>query len=898
MTFGLRRVKLYINKLFAMKFCKHIYLSLGRRYASNIESRWRLKKETYNITGMSCAACQAAVTRAVEKLDGTENVNVNLMQNKMTVELSDGVTDEMIIKAVTDAGYGANVLKKEKNAGKVNSTGVVEDFSEELKKRAVISFIFLIPLMYFGMGGMFHAPFPSAFMGDGGKLLLALTQLLLVIPIIFTGRKFFISGIKHLIKRSPNMDTLIAIGSGTSFFYSLYSLYSIAYFISIGDIKASMPFGMNLYFDSAGTILTLITLGKYLEARSKKKTTEAISKLVNLIPDTATVIKDGKEIQVPVSEVETGDTVVVKAGETVPVDGVIVSGNGAVDEAMVTGESIPVEKVAEDKVIGGTISRSGYFTFRATNVGEDTALYKIISLVEEAAGSKAPISRLADKISGVFVPVVLGIALVTFISWLIVKADFSFALNMAVAVLVISCPCALGLATPAAIMAGTGKGAEKGILIRTAESLEVAHRIDTVVLDKTGTITEGKPKVTDIYTNTANEEEFISLAAALESASSHPLANSIIEYAKEKNIDIKRAESLEMIEGRGIAGRVGEDVVFAGNEAYMKELGINENVYSDTSKQLHDLGKTVLYFAKGDNKKELLGIIAVADVIKEGSRQAVNELNLLGIDVVMLTGDNERTALAIGKETGVNRVVAGVKPADKEEQIRLLQEDGKKVMMVGDGINDAPALARADIGVAIGTGADVAVDTADIILMHSDLRDVPYAIELSGEVVKKIKENLFWALFYNALCIPVAAGVFFAAFGLRLNPMIGALAMSFSSVFVLSNSLRLRLFKPKFKTGKAIVPDSKEVEIVAVNVGADEEITKQEVVMEKIIDIEGMMCMHCVKHVTDALNGIDGVKAEVSLENKNAKVSLAKEVDDSLLKEAVEKAGYTVTAIH
>ena len=854
-----------------------------------------MKKETYNITGMSCASCQAAVTRAVEKLEGTENVNVNLMQNKMTVELSDGVTDEMIIKAVTDAGYGANIFRKEKNAGKVNSTGVVEDFSEELKKRAVISFVFLIPLMYFGMGGMFHAPFPSAFMGDSGKLLLALTQLLLVIPIIFTGRKFFISGIKHLIKRSPNMDTLIAIGSGASFFYSLYSLYLVAYFISIGDVKASMPFSMNLYFDSAGTILTLITLGKYFEARSKKKTTEAISKLVNLIPDTATVIKDGEEIQVSVSEVETGDIVVVKAGETVPVDGVIVSGNGAVDEAMVTGESIPVEKATEDKVIGGTISRSGYFTFRATNVGEDTALYKIISLVEEAAGSKAPISRLADKISGVFVPVVLVISLFTFIIWLIVKGDFSFALNMAVAVLVISCPCALGLATPAAIMAGTGKGAEKGILIRTAVSLEVAHRIDTVVLDKTGTITEGKPKVTDVFTNTVNEEEFIALAAALESASSHPLANAIIEYAKKKNIDIKRAENLEMVEGRGIVGRVGEDVVFAGNEAYMKELGINENIYSDTSKQLHDLGKTVLYFAKGENKKELIGIIAVADVIKEGSRKAVKELNSLGIDVVMLTGDNERTALAIGKETGVNKVVAGVKPADKEEQIRLLQKTGKKVMMVGDGINDAPALARADVGVAIGTGADIAVDAADVILMHSDLRDVPYAIKLSGEVVKKIKENLFWALFYNALCIPVAAGVFFVAFGLKLNPMIGALAMSFSSVFVLTNSLRLRLFNPKFKVEKEKVESYRDIETVTVQ--TDEEIIKQEVIMEKTIDIEGMMCMHCVKHVTEALDGIDGVKAEVSLENKNAKVSLTKDVSEDELKAAVEKAGYTVTAI-
>ncbi|MFC2476856.1 MAG: heavy metal translocating P-type ATPase, partial [Catonella sp.] len=711
----------------------------------------------------------------------------------------------------------------------------------------------------------------------------------------FTGRKFFISGIKHLIKRSPNMDTLIAIGSGASFFYSLYSLYLVAYFISIGDVKASMPFSMNLYFDSAGTILTLITLGKYFEARSKKKTTEAISKLVNLIPDTATVIKDGEEIQVSVSEVETGDIVVVKAGETVPVDGVIVSGNGAVDEAMVTGESIPVEKATEDKVIGGTISRSGYFTFRATNVGEDTALYKIISLVEEAAGSKAPISRLADKISGVFVPVVLGISLLTFIIWLIVKGDFSFALNMAVAVLVISCPCALGLATPAAIMAGTGKGAEKGILIRTAVSLEVAHRIDTVVLDKTGTITEGKPKVMDVFTNTVNEEEFIALAAALESASSHPLANAIIEYANEKNIDIKRVENLEMVEGRGIVGRVGEDVVFAGNEAYMKELGINENIYSDTSKQLHDLGKTVLYFAKGENKKELIGIIAVADVIKEGSRKAVKELNSLGIDVVMLTGDNERTALAIGKETGVNKVVAGVKPADKEEQIRLLQKTGKKVMMVGDGINDAPALARADVGVAIGTGADIAVDAADVILMHSDLRDVPYAIKLSGEVVKKIKENLFWALFYNALCIPVAAGVFFVAFGLKLNPMIGALAMSFSSVFVLTNSLRLRLFNPKFKVEKEKVESYRDIETVTVQ--TDEEIIKQEVIMEKTIDIEGMMCMHCVKHVTEALDGIDGVKAEVSLENKNAIVSLTKEVSEDELKAAVEKAGYTVTAI-
>ena len=862
-----------------------------------------MKKETYNITGMSCASCSAAVTRAVEKLEGAKDVNVNLMQNKMTLELSDGLTDEMVIKAVEDAGYGASVKKDIKSDSSKNQTDVAGDYATELKLRAIVSFIFMVPLMYFGMGGMFNAPFPKAFMGDGGKLLLALTELLLVIPIIFTGRKFFISGFKHLFKRNPNMDTLIAIGSGTSFLYSIYSLYMIAYFISIGDVKSSMPFGMNLYFDTAGTILTLITLGKYLEARSKKKTTEAISKLVNLIPDKAVILRDGVESEVLVSEVEAGDIVVVKAGETVPVDGVIVNGSGAVDEAMVTGESIPVEKNTDDRVTGGTISRSGYFTFRATNVGEDTALYKIISLVEEAAGSKAPISRLADKISGVFVPVVLCISFLAFIIWLFVSGDFSFALNMAVAVLVISCPCALGLATPAAIMAGTGKGAEKGIIIRNVVSLEVAHKIDTVVLDKTGTITEGKPKVTDVFVPDMREDEFISLAATLESASSHPLANAVTEYAKAKNIEMKRAETLETIEGRGIAGEVNGQALYAGNAAYMNELGITDNSFKAKADELHNLGKTVLYFARGKEKKELIGIIAVADVIKEGSREAVKELNQIGIDVVMLTGDNERTALAIGRETGVNRVVAEVKPIGKEAEIRRLKEQGKTVMMVGDGINDAPALAGADVGVAIGTGADVAVDTADIILMHSDLRDVPYAILLSNEVVKKIKENLFWALFYNALCIPVAAGVFFAAFGLRLNPMIGALAMSFSSVFVLSNSLRLRLFTPKFKKGKAIPqitksqPKQNETK-AQTDETKDKSYTKEDIVMEKTIDIEGMSCAHCVKHVTEALNAIDGVKAEVSLENKNAKVSLLKEVSDDVLKEAVVKAGYEVKGIH
>ncbi len=833
---------------------------------------------------MTCSACAAAVTRAVERLDGAKNINVNLMQNKMTVEMAEGLTAERIVSAVEDAGYGAS-LKSAAKKPEINIKSSEPDEEKELKNRTVISFIFLIPLMYFGMGHMFKLPFPQAFTSGGGAVLLAITQVLLTIPIMFTGRKFFINGMKHLTKGSPNMDTLIAIGSGAAFVYSLYSLYSTAYFVAQGDVAGAMPFAKNLYFDSAGTIVTLITLGKYLEAGSKKKTAEAISKLVNLLPDTATVLIDGREEEISVSEIQTGDVVVVKAGNTVAVDGVVISGFGAVDEAMVTGESIPVEKTVNDRVTGGSISRSGYFTFRATEVGEDTALYKIIALVEEAASSKAPISRLADKISGVFVPIVLAISLISFLAWFFINGDFSFALNMAVAVLVISCPCALGLATPAAIMAGTGKGAERGILIREAKSLEITHRTDTVVLDKTGTITEGKPKVTDIINQKLSEEEFVSIAASLESASAHPLANAVVEYAKEKGIEVKQVESLKNVDGRGIAGKVDKESVFAGNAVYMKELNVDVSEVSDVVEKLHGLGRTVLYFAKGDIEREFIGCAAVADTIKEGSRQAIEELRSLGMEVVMLTGDNERTALAIAKEVGVDRVVAGIKPADKEEEIRRLQERGKKVMMVGDGINDAPALARADVGVAIGTGADIAVDTADIILMRSDLRDVPYAMLLSKEVVRKIKENLFWALFYNALCIPVAAGVFYSAFQLKLNPMIGALAMSFSSVFVLTNSLRLRFFKPSYKNKAA------QAEAVL------ETLEKEEKDMEKVIDIEGMMCKKCEKHVSDALNAIDGVKAAVSLEEHNARVSLEREVGDEVLREAIEKAGYEVKEI-
>lgn len=836
---------------------------------------------------MSCAACASAVKKAVEKILGVENINVNLMQNRMTVEKSENVTDDVIIKAVTDAGYSAALKNKEKS----KERDIPEDLSIELKNRTIISFIFLIPLMYFGMGGMFKAPFPQAFYGNG-RLLLAITQLLLVIPIIFTGRIFFINGIKHLIKRNPNMDTLIAIGSGASFLYSLYSLYALAYFISIGDGSAAMPFSMNMYFDSSGTILTLITFGKYLEARSKKKTAEAITDLVNILPDSATVVRDSQEVVIPVSEILIGDTVIVKAGDTIPVDGVILTGNGAVDEAMITGESIPVEKTANSEVIAGTISRSGYFTFRAVKVGEDTALHKIISFVEEAANSKAPISRLADRISGVFVPVVLIISLIAFVVWLIVKGDFPFALNMAVAILVISCPCALGLATPAAIMVGTGKGAERGILVKTAEVLETAHKTETVVLDKTGTITEGSPKVTDVLVNGIDEDKFISIAATLENASSHPLASAITNYAYEKNIDISNCKNFEIVEGRGIKGLIDSETVFSGNETYMTELGI-KNPYEKAVEEFHSLGKTVLYFGKGFQAKELIGIIAVADSVKNSSIEAVEELKSLGIDVIMLTGDSRITARAIAKTVGIENVISEVKPSDKEEKVRTLKEEGKRVIMVGDGINDAPAIARADIGIAIGKGTDVAVDTADVILMHDDLTDVPYFIKLSKETVKKIKENMFWALFYNALCIPVAAGIFYEGLGLRLNPMIGALAMSFSSVFVLTNSLRLRFFKSKsnFKIISNLEEENSNKNSIKREDG-------KENIMEKTISIEGMMCQNCVKHVTKALTSIDGVKSvKVSLEDKNAIVEMEKDVSDTALKEAIEKEDYLVKEI-
>lgn len=830
-----------------------------------------MKKEIYDISGMSCSACASSITKAVKKLDGVREVNVNLMQNKMLVSMDEKLSSDNIIAAVKSAGYGASL---ENNEDKEKEP-IEDEEGLDLKLRMRYSIALLIPLMYLGMGKMLHLPYPNFFSGIKGAIPLAITEFILLVPILFLGRKFFVSGFTKLFKGSPNMDTLIAIGAFSSTVYSLFSLYGMAY--SIENPNNIMEFSKNLYFDSAGTILTLITLGKYLEDRSKKRTTEVISKLLKLIPDKARVIRNGNEEEVKVSKLVAGDVIVVRAGETIPVDGIIKEGQAAIDESMLTGESVPVEKSIDDKVVGGTINLTGYINVVATEVGRDTSLYKIVRLVEEVASSKAPISRLADRISAIFVPVVLCISLISFIAWLIVGREFSTALNMAVAVLVISCPCALGLATPAAIMAGAGKGAERGILIRNAASLEIIKNTEVVVLDKTGTITEGSPKVTDYRPINIESKEFISLVAGLESVSSHPLAKAIVDFAKERDIEPEKADEMELLQGRGLAAIVAGKKIFAGNETYMEELSVDISVDEDEIRRMRSYGKTVIYFAREDeDKNSLIGVIAAKDIIKKDSAKAIENLKNIGLSVIMLTGDNKETARAVANEVHIDEVISGVKPEEKEQVVRRLKEEGRKVMMVGDGINDTLALARADVGVAIGTGVDIACETADLILMKNSLYDLSYAIGLSKEVVKKIKENLFWALLYNTLCIPVAAGLFYIPFGLRLNPMIGAFAMSFSSVFVLTNSLRLRYFKPRYEKTK---------------------INKKEDKMEKTLKIEGMMCANCVKHVKKALEELDGVSADVSLEKKQAVISLESDISNDKLSSVIEEAGYKVTEI-
>ena len=714
---------------------------------------------------------------------------------------------------------------------------------------------------------------------------------------MFINFKFFRVGFKTLFALAPNMDSLIAIGASASLIYGVYALYKIAYGFGHGDLAMVHRFSMDLYFESAGMILTLITFGKFLEARAKGRTSDAINKLMNLAPKTAVVERDGAETEVPVEEVEKGDILVVRSGMSVPVDGVVTEGHAAVDESAITGESIPVEKETGAKLIGATVLKSGFLKMRAEKVGEETTLAQIVRLVDDATGSKPPIAKMADKVSGVFVPAVIGIAVVTGTVWLLLGESFEFALSNAIAVLVISCPCALGLATPTAIMVGTGRGASGGVLIKSAEALETVHEVNTVVLDKTGTITQGTPGVTDVlYGRSVGEERLLQLAASLEKYSEHPLAEAIVSHAAAKNIRLVPVTGFAQEAGRGIKGLIEGKLCLGGNRKMLADAGLYDDDAKAVEQKLAGEGKTPLFFVYDGN---LIGIIALADTVKPTSRAAIAELKRMGLEVVMLTGDNAQTAQAIQKEVGVDRVVAEVLPQDKENEIRRLQEQGKKVAMVGDGINDAPALARADVGIAIGAGTDIAIESADLVLMKSDLLDVAGAVQLGHAVIRNIKQNLFWALFYNAICIPVAAGLFYPAFGLKLSPMLGALAMSFSSVFVVTNALRLRFFKPVYTAAadvSAAAGTARECRTMAIDI---KQSTKERVdTMKKVLDVEGMMCQHCVAHVNKALSGIEGVETvEVSLEGKTATVTLGKEVADDVLAKAVVDAGYEVKGI-
>lgn len=855
-----------------------------------------MKKEKYDITGMSCSACSSRIEKDLSKLEGVDSVSVNLLTNSMNVSYDESaLTSGDIISSVEKSGYGAMVHDGNDTIQNKKEDSVKKDSEDEIKSmknRFIISLIFLIPLMYIAMYHMFDGflgfKTPDFIMhlfhGKENAITFAFVQFLLVLPIMYVNRKYYIVGFKTLFKLSPNMDSLIAIGSSAAVVYGVFAIFRIGFGLGHGDMSIVDRYSMDLYFESAGMILTLITLGKYLETRSKGKTSEAITKLMNLAPKTALVEKDGEEIEVLAEQVIKGDIVIVKPGSSIPVDGVIVSGSTSIDESMITGESIPVEKAEGDKVIGATINKSGYFKFEATNVNEDTTINKIIKLVEEASSSKAPIAKIADKISGIFVPVVITIAIVAAVVWIIMGQSFEFALSIGIAVLVISCPCALGLATPVAIMVGTGKGAENGILIKSGEALEIAHSIDTVVMDKTGTITKGEPRVTDIINADLDESELLKIAKGLEKSSEHPLAEAIIKYAEEQGIEDIDTTDFEAIFGKGVKAIINNKIYYAGNRALMNEQGIDISKYEETINTLADDGKTPLIFS---DDTSVIGIIAVADVEKETSKEAIDLFKEMDIDVVMLTGDNKRTAKAIQRKLGIPKVISEVLPDDKEAKISEIQREGKKVAMVGDGINDAPALARADVGIAIGAGTDVAIESADIVLMKSDLLDAVTAVKLSKAVIKNIKENLFWAFFYNSVGIPLAAGVFYTALGWSLSPMFGAAAMSLSSVCVVTNALRLKFFKVEHgkKTAKGYDTNNDQV-------------IKDEADNKKQIVIKGMTCSHCTSAVEKALKEVDGVEVEkVDLGSKSAYITLDKPVEDKILKDVIKNAGYKVVKI-
>ena len=908
-------------------------------------------KQKYEVTGMTCSACSSHVEKSVCKLSGMNEVTVNLLTNSMQVAYDESLcSEDKIIEAVEKAGYGARQAASEGTQSR-NGTGTGKaeagnraagagkgasgkdsagrealkrkKENREMKVRLTVSIVFMILLMLVSMHHMFfmwlHLPVPEwlmkLFHGNENALTFAFTQFLLTLPIIYVNRKYYQTGFKTLLHLSPNMDSLIAIGSGAALVYGIFAIYRIGYGLGHGDGALVSRYASDLYFESAGMILALITVGKYMESRSKGKTGEAIEKLMDLSPKTAILLlENGEEKEIPTYELLKDDLFVVKPGSLIPVDGVVVEGTSSVNEAAITGESIPVEKQAGDAVVSATMNKAGRLVCRAVKVGEDTTLSQIIRLVEEASASKAPIAKMADKIAGIFVPAVMGIALITFIVWLIAGGGFEAAMSSAIAVLVISCPCALGLATPVAIMVGTGVGAKNGILIKSGDALQSAKDIDTVVLDKTGTITEGRPKVTDIfgYERELDTRRLLLLAAAIEKPSEHPLAEAILNEAEKTGERIPDVTDFQAVFDRGVTGVCDGERYFAGNRAFMEDKGI---ALSDMQKEavadLAEEGKTPLLFAGGG---KLLGIIAVADTVKSSSVSAIREFHNMKIEVVMLTGDNERTAQAVRRELGINRVVAEVLPEDKEKEIRKLQGEGRKVAMIGDGINDAPALAAADVGIAIGAGTDVAIDSADIILMKSRLTDAISAIRLSRAVIKNIKENLFWAFFYNTIGIPLAAGLLYPAFGIRLNPMFGAAAMSMSSLFVVGNALRLRNFRAR-QPGQAKTDESEPEnsgngnasikEGTAAGEAAEKDAAtekyksmKEEKKMTKTIIIEGMMCAHCTGRVQKALEALTGVESVVmSLESRSAEVTLGKDVPEEILRAAVTEAGYEVVEV-
>lgn len=819
-------------------------------------------KQIFQVTGMSCAACANHVEKAVGKLDGVEAVGVNLMLGSMSVTYNEkAVTDDAIMAAVAAAGYGAQ-RGSDTERGKAKSQQ--DRALLAMRRRLIWSVVLLVPLFYLAMGHMLSLPVPSFFFADmRGFYAFVAVQLALLIPILILNRSYFAVGFSRLVQLSPNMDTLVALGAAAGVVYSLLTVF-------FGKVDIHMP---DLYFESAGMILTLVTVGKYLEERSKGQTTAAITSLLALAPESAVIKRGDREVTVRAEEIACGDIVIVRQGGRIPVDGVVTAGQATVDESALTGESLPVEKTAGDSVTSATVSRSGYLEFRATRVGSDTTLSQIVQLMEEAASSKAPISRLADRISAVFVPAVIAIALAAALLWYFAgHMPLHFCLSIGIAVLVISCPCALGLATPVAIMVGTGKAAEQGILIKSAESLELMHRVQTVVLDKTGTVTQGLPKVTDILcAEGVTAEDLLCVAASAEQPSEHPLARAIIDEAKERRVPLCAVSDFTAVPGGGVQAQLDGAAIYAGNERFMTLTGVNTGALRHAAEKLAQEGKTPLFFAE---EERLLGVIAVADTVKSDSTEAIARLQALGRDVVLLTGDNERTAQAVASQIGVKRVLAQVLPQDKAQCVAQLQREGKRVAMVGDGINDAPALAKADVGLAIGAGTDIAIESADIVLMKSTLRDVVTAVELSGAVLRNIRQNLFWAFFYNAIGIPVAAGVLYPAFGITLNPMIAAAAMSLSSVCVVGNALRLRRYHT-----------------------AEQFTHKEEATMTKTMTIEGMMCTHCSGRVESALNAIDGVSAKVDLEKKTATVTLSADVADEVLRKAVTDAGYEVVSI-